>query len=403
MPYLQAYLDIWITVINDYSVGNHVNAARTMNAKSVSFGDVLSDKNRYIVPNNQRRYAWEKEQIGQFFKDVMYAYDQIKHETQFQYFFGPMVFIRDGDKQIVADGQQRLATANVFIAVIRDLLLDLNDGAESTNNHGLKYQHKKIISNITLGRHNKEFYNDYIIKQGSAKDKKDLLTKRKYQQKTDPNFWLAFAYCEFYDNLKKIMRSKIKEYVKLQSIVLDVFTIIKIDVNTTEYAYRIFETLNERGMPLAISDMIKNHVIECSKPKDRDLINTRWEEMIGVVGTKKINLYVRHFWIANYENVAKRELYKKISERMRKSKTGKKITNYVRDLHTQAEIFVALHDPIQYNSMWGRDSQIIDDLKMLNQLNSEVVKIVLLIAKAQKEKKPQSIQTVSTYDASFLF
>src|SRR5215467_9823631 len=75
-----------------------------------------------MVPPNQRSYAWEETHVRTLFEDLSAA---ISNNNQ-TYFLGTLVFTQGpGDRLEVADGQQRLATASILIAAIRDYLAEM--------------------------------------------------------------------------------------------------------------------------------------------------------------------------------------------------------------------------------------------------------------------------------------
>jgi uncharacterized protein with ParB-like and HNH nuclease domain len=79
-------------------------------------GHLLTDKKSLGVPTNQRSYAWEKDQITDFWQDIVGA----KQEKP-EYFIGSIVLSEsEGRSPEIVDGQQRLATTTMILAAIRD-------------------------------------------------------------------------------------------------------------------------------------------------------------------------------------------------------------------------------------------------------------------------------------------
>lgn len=354
-----------------------------MDAGGATLGEMLGGDTEFVVLQNQRTYAWKEDEIMQFADDIEYAYKEGKGDSMFQYFLGPMVFRKEGRRHIVIDGQQRLATVGVYIAVIRDVMKERGEGGVKANGYLQYRRNGEERGRIVLGDRNKEFYNKFIIQPERAKIRDKFLKSKEYSTRRNPNYWLAFAYGKFYERIKKMMRGKNADYVGLLDVISNMCRIIKIDVKTDEYAYRIFETLNARGMPLAYSDLLKNHVLEQCGALDRNNIKNQWEAIVERVEAKNMGTYIRHFWIANYGVVSKRELYKKITNYLKKGSGEKKISRYVNELYRQAEIYEALQNPEQCRRFWQYDQDIIDDLSTLNEMNSEVVRIALLIGKAK--------------------
>lgn len=71
----------------------------------------------YKVPLYQRSYSWGKQQVDDFWQDMMRA---IKEDTQ--YFLGTLVFSSADESRVISviDGQQRLATTTILLAAMRD-------------------------------------------------------------------------------------------------------------------------------------------------------------------------------------------------------------------------------------------------------------------------------------------
>lgn len=362
--------------------------AKLMRVDGTEFGALLCGKSRYRLLKNQRRYAWEKKHIDQFINDVKDIYEKTGREAK-QHFFGSMVFAKKDGWLTVIDGQQRIATVGVFLSVLRDILIDEGRRTKARNLQKklqVKSRTNTCMSRIELGKANNEFYIRYIIQEQSAKTKIKIL-KEEYvgkKGKKDPNYWLAYAYCEFYTKIKKWLRHKTRRaHDKLLSIVLSAFTVIRIVLATHEYAFRVFETLNDRGEKLKQSDLVKSYIIEYCDRQKQDCVGSDWEHMIKELGGRNPDEYLRYFWIANHELISKLDIFDSVRKYMKKGNTESKIEKYVRDLLEQARIFNALHNPKNNTEVWGGDVKLMQDLSDLNALDAQLVKIVLLIAKSR--------------------
>ena len=64
-------------------------------------------------------------------------------------------------------------------------------------------------------------------------------------------------------------------------------------------AYLIFETLNDRGLDLSTSDLLKSYIL--GKAGNRlDAIRKQWEEMVFLLGTQNETQFLRHYWLSKY-------------------------------------------------------------------------------------------------------
>ena len=96
-----------------------------MQPENLNFGDLIHRRAPFVVPPYQRAYAWGDEEIDDFIKDINALYNKRKSGNQDQHFFGGLVSVDSfmpgtytGRQYAVIDGQQRLATFSMFLALI---------------------------------------------------------------------------------------------------------------------------------------------------------------------------------------------------------------------------------------------------------------------------------------------
>ncbi len=99
-----------------------------------------------IIPTYQRSYEWGADQINDFMEDLYEEADT--KEDSSRYFFGPVITNTresDGRKvEEIIDGQQRLTTSTIFLAVLRDMLARHKNNEEANE---VRY----IIKNELIG------------------------------------------------------------------------------------------------------------------------------------------------------------------------------------------------------------------------------------------------------------
>ena len=95
---------------------------------SLSIGELFGNKDAlYKIPQYQRPYKWEDEQVDKLWDDI---YDAFENRED-NYFLGSIITAkpRDNEKSAyvdVVDGQQRLTTLMILFCVIRDLFPEIN-------------------------------------------------------------------------------------------------------------------------------------------------------------------------------------------------------------------------------------------------------------------------------------
>jgi hypothetical protein len=77
---------------------------------------------RVVVPPFQRDYSWEKSHVATFWDDVVRFFNRSSQAGAADtYFLGPIVILPEQDQINLLDGQQRLATATILLAAIRNI------------------------------------------------------------------------------------------------------------------------------------------------------------------------------------------------------------------------------------------------------------------------------------------
>lgn len=159
-------------------------------------------KQWYCIPNYQRPYVWEKDQIIDLLDDIRIACEKDKESD---YFLGSLVLKETKNKDYieydVLDGQQRLTTLFLLTAVIRDL----TDNEQRQNTcHESIFQKGNPDDNIPERlrlifeiRHDvKEFIDEYIKqKNGTTSIKIEELAQSKSADKSVFNMANAIYIC----------------------------------------------------------------------------------------------------------------------------------------------------------------------------------------------------------------
>ena len=220
----------------------------------------------YKIPQYQRPYKWEDEQIEKLWDDIYDAFESDENN----YFLGSIVTAkpRGGDSGYldVVDGQQRLTTLMILFCVVRDLYPNINKDASHEDPFVVDID--TIMSSISLYgktnrlklfthmQHQTDFEN--IILKGNTK----LLKKPfKYEIRIDeePKFKFINTAVFFMDKLKNCGE---ENSPKLINYLFNKVKIIRIDCNNREFAIKLFQVINDRGMDLTAADLIKSFLIE---------------------------------------------------------------------------------------------------------------------------------------------
>ncbi len=258
---------------------------------------------KYKIPQYQRPYKWEGDQVFQLWDDIYEAYEN----QEKNYFLGSIITAKPRDNENssyvdVVDGQQRLTTLTILLCVVRDLFPNLN--ANSVKEDAVKPmmiqhsisefgQNERLKLN-THAQHQSDF--ERLILKG---DTETLKKPYKYQIRTDeePKYKFINTAVIFREKLQEIDEEQAGEFI---NFLFNQVQIIRIDCSDRQFAIKLFQVLNDRGMDLSAADLIKSFLLEklynkhkedadISKLKEERFI-ADWREMEQTVKKCDINM-----------------------------------------------------------------------------------------------------------------
>jgi uncharacterized protein with ParB-like and HNH nuclease domain len=209
------------------------------------FGDADS---YYQIPDYQRPYSWEDEQIEQLWDDI---YSAVESSDE-SYFLGPMILVRTTKGHFeVVDGQQRLTTLTILFCVLRDLYL--KDDKRVLNAIKSLIDEKYRLRLITQLYYQNQFEQEILNRVSFPQTK---LTKKQRDENKFINTALIFK-----EKLEEVDgNGGIDAIKKLTHYLLSNVVMITITCSKQEYAIKLFQVLNTRGLDLNHADLIKSYL-----------------------------------------------------------------------------------------------------------------------------------------------
>ena len=332
----------------------------------------------FHIPRYQREYSWEDEHVETFWNDLISHFNQ---DDPSEYYFGTIICVDkedSGEAFTVVDGQQRLTTSMVFLAVVRDLQLELGLGEDALDTHKflIDDSQKQILS---LSKNNADFFNDTILEQIQA-DKKiksfsdnvDLRNKQLAEAYTVLNTKISDEISKYseLEEKRKILNSLYSHFLKW-------FVVVRTTIDSPTRAYKIFETINNRGKGLEESDLVKNYLLSIIDHDELD-VNQYYEgwldllKKLGVTKTKE-NEFLWHYMLAYAGPVGPDDVYAQVLE---KYKTGDQCVLLIEDLLAKSQIFNKIIKPTRED--WWDDQQTVDNLDAFGRLSAKATYPVIL-------------------------
>lgn len=357
-----------------------------INYEFKSMAKLLTASDEILVPIFQRPYSWTKQEYIQFLEDLK----RIMDEGSDSYFIGSMFFKENQGKKsnVIIDGQQRLATITILISVIRDMLYKIGDDRVSDiDNDYIKKRNLKTRDSyykINLSGINLTFFRKYIQEKDKPQNKISSFSKEKKINYS--NRLLFNCYQEYFLTIvnswgKGFEQNKLTELIiNILQIILDKLNLLTITVTEESEAFTIFETLNDRGLDLTISDLLKNYLfsilsLKVGESELGDIIK-KWDNMIESLG-KYMSPFLKHYWNSKYKPITEKEVYKALK---RKINTKDKVLNFLNDLFEEAEVYNGFINP---EFVYWEDKELVSLLNEILILGVSQCYPLLLSAKAK--------------------
>lgn len=228
----------------------------------------------YKIPKYQREYTWGQKDWGLLFNDII--------ENDYGYFLGSIICVDKsvsamGDVELeVIDGQQRITSLSLLLVSLYEKLnvfKDKLDEDQITDLNNIKRELVIKSNGENIARLSLQIQNDNRNDYFSLLCEKGLLSDKERKNYAGlRRIYKAYAYFsnavdKYIEELNaKTDDEKINALFELAKR-FNSAILVSIEVETNKDAYMLFESLNNRGVPLSAIDLIKNLLISIS---DRD-------------------------------------------------------------------------------------------------------------------------------------
>jgi uncharacterized protein with ParB-like and HNH nuclease domain len=213
----------------------------------------------FVIPEYQRPYSWGIEQAEELIEDIlaMMGDDENLDVSEMPpYFLGSIVLIKEEgySESIVVDGQQRLTTLTILLSTLRCV-----GNVHEITPYLYQAKQKYVVGSedhfrLLLREEDRELFQKYIQENdGFAK-----LIELDGNRLSDSQINIVQNGKLFYERLSKLSQ---KRRDQLISFLLNQCILIVVTSLDRDSAYRIFSILNDRGLDLSYTDILKAEII----------------------------------------------------------------------------------------------------------------------------------------------
>jgi len=302
-----------------------------MKASETNLQSIIEGTKQYVVPLFQRAYSWDTKNWNTLWTDLL---DLCEEEEARGHFIGSIVTAPTDSvpqgvtKYLLIDGQQRLTTLFILLAVIRDQ-------AKSSGSEMLAQEIEEVLLTNRF-KQGLEFWK-LLPTQADREAFLQLLQIGETTQQT--LIYKAFSFFK-----RQLKAGKGPDLVTLKNAIVNDLVLVSIVLHQDDNPHLIFESLNAKGTPLSQADLVRNFFfMKVSLDKQEGLYESYWEPLREQL-QGSLTEYVRHFLTKDGEFVKQPDVYFTLKQRA-EGKSEEQIIAFLKELSKFGEYYVKLLRP----------------------------------------------------------
>jgi hypothetical protein len=401
-----------------------------VNPLSVVKGTPVNVKSLFIrfnhIPVYQRDFVWQGKQVKALWTDLIQHYQAYNRDESLinpeGYFLGAIVVIdkENGDPDEVIDGQQRLTSLTTISSICLDALTKIDRQTEEirawtatltqmiASPDSGSFSPKLSFSDQEIT----EFFFSSIYKN-SAKSEKETFwnepwCKEKLKRKKAPFFKMREAISVGYLELEAFLNEvpdsekKTKRLISFIQLLTEGVIVLRITALSYPNAYAIFESLNNRGIPLSQADLIKNEILAACDNSNILEVGDLWQnarQTIDNIEIKTLSMpdFVHYSYISRNGMEKANKLYDKIKQNVSSPALAK---SYAECLEKDANAMYSLTE--KFDASWKVETQcMLKDIK--NVLNIKHCYPFLIAAHHAHSNNPATFNSYVEAVMNFAF
>lgn len=328
-------------------------SATNFKTENNTYRKLIGNGLTYRIPRFQRDYSWTDEEWEDLWADIL---GTVCDGGEPAHYMGYLVLQSRNEKSFdVIDGQQRLTTLSLIVlAVLSNLKRLVAEGKNPDHNRQRLDQIRSTYigyldpvtlvtqSKLTLNRNNDSYFQSYLVPLGH-------LPVRGFRA-SEHSLRKAFEWFErrVRDHVRKQGGDEGVALASLVETMSDRLFFTVISVTDELNAYKVFETLNARGVRLSSTDLLKNYLFSVlhkqhgEHPHEMQALEDRWESMVTRLGAESFPDFLRSHWNSRRSFVRTGDLFKSI-----RGKVGDRaaVFDLLRGMEEDMDTYLALTNP----------------------------------------------------------
>lgn len=263
----------------------------------------------YVIPPYQREYSWQRAQWENLFQDLL--------EAEGQHFLGTIISLNNSAEMMdprleLVDGQQRLTTLSILLAACYSVLSDHRADLDEDQLFSVSNLGRQLVVPATKAprlflQTQGDNRADYLYMLHAAGLRVDATAPSYYGLRR-----IARCFAYFREAILELAvepgtpetrATSPQEAAHRMMEAANEAIIVKIEVSTASDAFTLFESLNNRGLPLSPVDLIKNQFLSLSDARGAMTVSDAfalWDKMLRNLGDSYSvhERFLRHYYNA---------------------------------------------------------------------------------------------------------
>jgi len=303
----------------------------------------------YEIPPFQRRYSWTRTEVSELFDDLLGDHGWVdQDEEEAPYFLGSVVMSKAGNAPYsVLDGQQRITTVSLLLALLRDEIGSRDpESAGQVKNYLFTGRISKSQPKLQLQPEDRSEYLELIASPSTA-DQASRAPLTMAILKLREMLLKELTWAQLERQLEPL-----DALVAMLERILYRVEFVRIVAPSESVAFRLFETLNDRGLALSAADLIKNKLFAKAGADYLDEVKEAWQKTVDLVGRPHLVRFLRYFWISDEGHVRKDKLYDSYQQKISSLKS-EQVFELAVALMDAAEYYRHIVEPDHETCPWG--------------------------------------------------